>query len=107
MLWGASWRFGWFVVLGQREIQRVVQVLPRPSAQRLDFLSAESVFAGVTFTLEDDHFSYGEQRLVTLGLLACITFSLVHTENENEIRVISFRKATKREPQIYDDEIKN
>ena len=59
----------------------------------------------MTFTFEDDPFSYGEQRFVTLGLLAGITVSVVHTENEHEIRVISFRKATKRESQIYIDEI--
>jgi hypothetical protein len=61
----------------------------------------------VTFTFEDDRFSYGEQRFVTLGLLAGVTVSVVHTENEYEIRVISFRKASKRESQIYYDEIKN
>jgi uncharacterized DUF497 family protein len=61
----------------------------------------------MTFTFEDDRFSYGEQRFVTLGLLAGITVSVAHTENEYEIRVISFRKATKRESQIYFDEIQN
>ena len=61
----------------------------------------------MTFTFEDDRFSYGEQRFVTLGLLAGLTVSVVHTENEYEIRVISFRKASKRESQIYYDEIKN
>jgi len=61
----------------------------------------------VTFTFEDDRFSYGEQRFVTLGLLAGVPVSVVHTENENEIRVISFRKATKRESQIYFDAIQN
>jgi uncharacterized DUF497 family protein len=61
----------------------------------------------VTFTFEDDRFSYGEQRFVTLGLLAGLTVLVVHTENEYEIRVISFRKASKRESQIYYDEIKN
>jgi uncharacterized DUF497 family protein len=61
----------------------------------------------LTFTFEDDRFSYGEQRFVTLGLLAGLTVSVVHTENEYEIRVISFRKASKRESQIYYDEIKN
>ena len=73
----------------------------------LDFLDAASVFEGVTFTFEDDRFSYGEQRFVTLGLLAGVAVSVVHTENEYEIRVISFRKASKRESQIYYDEIKN
>ena len=61
----------------------------------------------MTFTFEDDRFSYGEQRFVTLGLLAGVPVSVVHTENENEIRVISFRKATKRESQIYFDAIQN
>ena len=31
----------------------------------------------------------------------------LHTENEHEIRIISFRKATKRESQIYLDELQN
>ena len=37
---------------------------------------------------------------MTLGLLAGIPVSIVHTESEHEIRIISFRKATKREAQI-------
>lgn len=73
----------------------------------LDFTDAPRVFEGTTFTFEDDRFSYGEQRFVTLGLLAGIPVSIVHTENENEIRIISFRKATKRETQIFFDEIKD
>jgi uncharacterized DUF497 family protein len=76
-------------------------------AHGLDFVDAANVFEGLTFTFEDDRFSYGEQRFVTLGLLAGLTVSVVHTENEYEIRVISFRKASKRESQIYYDEIKN
>ena len=64
-------------------------------AHRLDFVDAQSVFEGMTYTFEDDRFSYGEQRFVTMGLLAGITVSVVHTENEHEIRIISFRKATK------------
>ena len=61
----------------------------------------------MTYTFEDDRFSYGEQRFVTLGLLAGIAASVVHTENEHEICIISFRKATKRESQIYFDAIQN
>ena len=33
--------------------------------------------------------------------------SLVHTESEDEIRVISFRKATRREANISFEEIEN
>jgi uncharacterized DUF497 family protein len=73
----------------------------------LDFVDAQSVFEGLTYTFEDDRFSYGEQRFVTLGLLAGIPVSVVHTESEYEIRIISFRKATKRESQIYFDAIQN
>ena len=76
-------------------------------AHGLDFLDAASVFEGVKFTFENDRFSYGGQRFVTLGLLAGISVSVVHTENKHEICVISFRKATKRESQIYSDEIQN
>jgi uncharacterized DUF497 family protein len=57
--------------------------------------------------VEDDRFSYGEQRFVTLGLLAGIPVSVVHTESEHEIRIISFRKATRRETQIYLDQVQN
>jgi uncharacterized DUF497 family protein len=73
----------------------------------LDFVDAPRVFEGLTFTFVDDRFAYGEQRFVTLGLLAGIPVSVVHTETEDEIRIISFRKATKREAQIYFNEIRD
>ena len=76
-------------------------------AHGLDFVDATLVFDGVTFTFEDDRFSYGEQRVVTLGLLARIPVSVVPTEGESEIRIISFRQATKREAQIYFSEVQN
>ena len=67
----------------------------------LDFADATLVFDGATFTFEDDRFAYGEQRFITLGMLAGIIVSIVHTETENEIHIISFRKATRREAAIY------
>lgn len=76
-------------------------------AHGLDFVDAARVFEGVTYTFEDDRFSYGEQRFITLGLLAGIPVSLVHTETDHEIRVISFRKATRREAQIYSHAIQD
>ena len=66
----------------------------------IDFIDAKYVFEGPTFTYEDDRFVYGEQRFVTLGLLQGIPVSIVHTETNEEIRIISFRKATKRETAI-------
>ena len=66
----------------------------------LDVVDAPRVFNGATFTYEDDRFRYDEERFVTLGLLRGIPVSLVHTETKHRIRVISFRKATKRETAI-------
>jgi len=76
-------------------------------AHGLDFVDAPRVFEGVTYTFEDDRLSYGEQRLITLGLLAGIPVSIVHTETNHEIRIISFRKATNREANIFFKEIQN
>ncbi len=76
-------------------------------AHGLDFVDAPRVFEEATYTFEDDRFSYDEQRFVTLGLLAGIPVSVIHTETEHEIRIISFRKATAREASIYFNEIQH
>lgn len=73
----------------------------------LDFIDAPRVFEGTTFTFEDDRFTYGERRFVTLGLLAGIPVSIAHSETDHEIRIISFRKATKREAQIFFDQVQD
>ena len=72
-----------------------------------DFADAKHVFSGVTFTYEDDRFHYEEQRFVTLGLLQAVVVSLVHTEQDDHIHLISMRKATKREIEIYFKNISN
>lgn len=73
----------------------------------LDFVDAATVFAGATFTFEDDRRAYHEQRFVTLGLLAGVPVSIVHTETADEIRIISFRKATREEARIYFEAIQD
>lgn len=72
----------------------------------LDFADAAAVFAGLTFTYEDDRFRYREQRFVTLGFLAGVPVSIVHTETAHEIRIISFRKATRGEARLYFDSVR-
>lgn len=67
----------------------------------LDFVDAPEVFSGMTVTFEDDRFDYGEQRMTTLGLLRGIPVSICHTETVDTIHLISFRKATKREMEIF------
>jgi uncharacterized protein len=73
----------------------------------VDFADAPRVFEGATYTFEDSRFDYGEQRFETLGLLAGVPVSIVHMESEDEIRVISFRKATKREANIYFSQVQD
>ena len=67
----------------------------------LDFVEAELVFGGLTTLYEDDRFQYTEQRFVTLGLLRGVPVSIVHTESQDVIRVISFRRATHHETLFY------
>ena len=71
----------------------------------LDFADAPDVFKGVTYTFEDDRLDYPEQRFLTLGLLVGVPVSIVHTETVDEIHIISFRKATRREITIYFESI--
>ena len=73
----------------------------------LDFVDAARVFEGLTFSYEDDRFAYGEQRFITLGLLAGVPVSVAHTESDDEIRIISFRKATGREEKRFFNEVQN
>jgi uncharacterized DUF497 family protein len=68
----------------------------------VDFTSAAEVFSGPTFTWEDSRFDYGEQRWITMGLLGSLVVVLVvHTETEEEIHVISIRKADKDEQALF------
>lgn len=59
----------------------------------------------MTFTAEDTREDYGEQRFLTLGLLEDQVVSVAHTEQGEEIRIISIRKATKHEARFYFSQI--
>jgi len=71
----------------------------------IDFADAERIFRGVTFTAEDTREDYGEQRFLTLGLLEDQVVSIAHTEQGEEIRIISIRKASKHEARFYFSQI--
>lgn len=53
--------------------------------------------------LIDDRADYGETRIRALGVLAGRVYALVFTEIPGGIRVISFRKANKREVAEYEN----
>jgi uncharacterized DUF497 family protein len=67
----------------------------------LDFADAELVFAGPCVTFVDDRFNYGEERFVTLGLLAGRLVTIAHAPRAGATRIISMRKANRREQKIY------
>ena len=67
-----------------------------------DFDDASKVIeSDATVTFEDHRFDYGEQRFITLGLLDANVVVVVTTETDEEIRVISMRKAEQNEQEIY------
>ena len=67
----------------------------------IDFIDVSEVFDGDVFTIEDDRYSYGEQRFVTFGLLKGLVVAVVNTDRGEFIRIISIRKATKNEYRSY------
>lgn len=71
----------------------------------IDFADAQRIFEGFTLTAEDDRGTYGERRFLTLGLLDDSVVSVAHTERGGRLRIISIRKATKRETRFYFSEI--
>lgn len=67
----------------------------------LDFADAPSVIeSDAALTFEDRRFDYGE-RFVTLGVLREEVVAIVTAETDEEIRVISMRKAERNEEEIY------
>jgi hypothetical protein len=68
----------------------------------LDFADAEQVLSGPCVTFRDHRFAYGEERLVTLGLLAGRVVIIASAPRGADVmRIISMRKANRREQKIY------
>lgn len=67
----------------------------------LDFTDAESVFNGPTQTEEDKRNYRGQQRFNTTGLLGMTVVVICHTETEDEIHIISMRKAENHETRKF------
>ncbi|MEV4781216.1 BrnT family toxin [Burkholderia sp. LMU1-1-1.1] len=63
----------------------------------LDFADAPAVLENDSYSTEDTRFSYGERRYNALGYFQGNVVSITYTEQNDEIRIISFRWATRRE----------
>lgn len=73
----------------------------------IDFIDVPVIFGGATVTVEDNRYRYGEQRLITFGLLQGRVIAVVHTEREDGTRILSARKATRYEQQAYFEQFSN
>jgi uncharacterized DUF497 family protein len=67
----------------------------------VDFADAELGLTGPCVTFVDDRFDYGEERYVGLGLLAGRVVVIAHSMPGGATRIISMRKANRREQEIY------
>jgi uncharacterized protein len=67
----------------------------------LDFADAARVFQGPMIVFEDDRESYGEERLIGIGMLDALIVLIVHVESIETIRIISMRKADSNETNLY------
>lgn len=67
----------------------------------VDLVECESAFDGPMLTREDTRSSYGEQRLVSLGIARGRVVVLVWVDEGDEPRLISCREATPHEKEAY------
>lgn len=74
----------------------------------ISFENAKAVFAGFTVDILDDRFDYGETRKISIGTLAGVAIlAVVHTDREGTCRIISARKANRKERKKYEEEIQS
>ena len=66
---------------------------------------AEVLFAGPHLSMADDRFDYGEIREVAFGRINDRLFVCVYADRHGERRVISLRKANKREVKRYGENL--
>ena len=73
----------------------------------ITFDEASTVFKdNLSLTIEDPLHSYDEERLVLIGMsYKNRLLVVVHTEREESIRIISARKAVKRERRYYENNV--
>ena len=67
----------------------------------LDFARARDVFAGLTATVEDDRFDYGETRFVTAGYLDHRLVIMIWTQRGDAHHIISMRHCHAKEEEIW------
>ncbi len=68
----------------------------------VSFENAARIFEGMVITRKDSRKSYGEERKISIGKAGdIIVLTVVHTERGDRTRIISARKASRKEREIY------
>ncbi|HKS84002.1 MAG TPA: BrnT family toxin [Pseudolabrys sp.] len=67
----------------------------------MDFARAGEVFAGLTATLLDERFDYGETRFITGGYLDGRLIVMVWTQRGDARHIISMRPCHAKEEKIW------
>lgn len=67
----------------------------------VDFADACHIFDGDILEIEDIRSSYGEERFLAIGILGDQVLAVVYTVRGETIRLISARKATRDEKEVY------
>ena len=73
----------------------------------IDFIDVPELFDSDVVIIPDERFDYGEPRFIAIGILKNLIVVVAYTERDENIRIISARKATKNEQIYYFQEIAN
>jgi len=72
----------------------------------IDFRDAIDIFSHPMLSAIDERHAYDEERWVAIGLMQQVIGVVVYTERCGDVlRIISARKATKREVRLYEQNI--
>jgi uncharacterized DUF497 family protein len=71
------------------------------------FRLAQRIFDGPVLTVRDDREDYGEVREISIGMVDGIAvLTVVHTDRQGKVRIISARPASERERRLYEEAIR-
>jgi uncharacterized protein len=74
----------------------------------IDFVDAVDIFNHPMLELLDTRKQYDEERYIAIGIIKSLVGVVVYVErHEDVLRIISARKATKREVQCYEQTLKD
>jgi uncharacterized DUF497 family protein len=68
----------------------------------VDFIEAEAFDWQKALESQDNRVDYGEDRWVALGCIGNRIYTLIYTRRGDMIRLISLRRANKREREYYE-----